>query len=103
MIRSARRTILLVDSSKFGAPAFICTFSELGAIDEVITDDGIGDEPLAALRAQNIRCTVVPVRPTQSGSKGHLPPQARIARVVRDGASAPNLNAAMSSRQVDRF
>ena len=75
MIRSARRTILLVDSSKFGAPAF-CTFSELEAIDEVITDDGIGDEPLAALRAQNIRCTVVPVRPTQSGSKSHLPPQA---------------------------
>ena len=69
MIRSARRTILLVDSSKFGAPAF-CTFSELAAVDEIITDDGIGNEPLAALRSQNVRCTVVPVRSSDSASPG---------------------------------
>lgn len=60
MIQSARRKILLVDSSKFTAPAF-ATFCELSAIDEVITDDGIGAEQLASLKALHANVTVVPV------------------------------------------
>lgn len=60
MIQSARRKILLVDSSKFTAPAF-CTFCDLSAIDEVITDDGIGEEHLSALRAIHPRVEVVSV------------------------------------------
>ncbi|HTW29645.1 MAG TPA: DeoR/GlpR family DNA-binding transcription regulator [Acetobacteraceae bacterium] len=60
MVQSARRTILLVDSSKFGPPAF-CTFCDLSAIEEVITDDGIRPEHLDALRALPTRVTVVPV------------------------------------------
>ncbi|MDQ0395027.1 DeoR/GlpR family DNA-binding transcription regulator [Labrys monachus] len=61
MIRSARRTIALVDSSKFTAPAF-STFCDLSAIDELITDDGILPEHLASLRSYNVKVTVVPVR-----------------------------------------
>jgi DeoR/GlpR family transcriptional regulator of sugar metabolism len=60
MIESARRTILLVDSSKFTAPAF-CTFCELAEIDEVITDEGISAENLSALRSIHPAVTVVPV------------------------------------------
>lgn len=60
MIQSARRTLLLVDSSKFQAPAF-STFCEIQDIDEVITDDGIAPEHLAALRAFSVKVTVVPV------------------------------------------
>lgn len=59
MIRSARRTILLVDSSKFQAPAF-CTFSDLAAVDEVITDDGIAPDASASLSSLNVKVTVVP-------------------------------------------
>ena len=61
MIGSARRKILLVDSSKFTQPAF-ATFCDLSAIDEVITDDGLDAEQLAALRALHPKVTVVPVR-----------------------------------------
>ncbi len=61
MIQSARRTILLVDSSKFQAPGF-CTFCTLAEIDEVITDEGIAPEHLAGLRSSHARVTVVPVR-----------------------------------------
>lgn len=60
MIQSARRTILLVDSSKFQAPAF-CTFCEVTAISEVITDDGISAEHLAMLRSFNVKVTVATV------------------------------------------
>jgi len=62
MIQSARRTILLVDSSKFQAPGF-CTFCTLSDIDELITDDGIAPEHLAGLRSSNARVTVVAVQP----------------------------------------
>jgi DeoR/GlpR family transcriptional regulator of sugar metabolism len=62
MIQSARRTILLVDSSKFQAPGF-CTFCDLSAIDEVITDDGIAPEQLSLLRSSNVSMTVVTVAP----------------------------------------
>lgn len=70
MIQSSRRTILLVDSSKFQAPAF-CTFAELSDMDEVITDDGVTDENLAMLRSFNVTVSVVPVasgRPDESRS-----------------------------------
>lgn len=60
MIQSARRKILLVDSSKFTAPAF-ATFCELSAIDEVITDDGIAQEHLTTLKALHSNVTVVAV------------------------------------------
>lgn len=61
MMKSAQRRILLVDSTKFRPPGF-SVFAELGEIDEVITDDGISDDHLAALRAQDVLVTVVPVR-----------------------------------------
>jgi len=61
MVRSARRTIALIDSSKFTAPAF-STFCDLSAIDELITDDGIQSEHLASLHSFNVKVTVVPVR-----------------------------------------
>jgi len=60
MIQAARRTILVVDSSKFQAPAF-STFCDISAIDEVITDDGIAPEHLSSLRSFNVKVTVVPV------------------------------------------
>lgn len=63
MIQSARRTILLVDCSKFAAPAF-CTFCELSAIDEVVTDAGIAAEHLSALRSVHPRVTLVPTGET---------------------------------------
>ncbi|MBB5751568.1 DeoR/GlpR family DNA-binding transcription regulator [Prosthecomicrobium pneumaticum] len=65
MIQSARRTILLVDSSKFQAPAF-STFCDVSAVDEIITDDGIPAEHLAALRSLNVKVTVVPVTPSEA-------------------------------------
>lgn len=58
MIGSARRTILLVDSSKFQAPSF-CTFGELSQISEVVTDDGIDRDAAAALRMRGTELTVV--------------------------------------------
>ena len=58
MIQSARRTVLLVDSSKFTAPAF-CTFGDLSAIDEIVTDDGINADVLDNLRSLKAKVTVV--------------------------------------------
>ena len=46
MMQSARRRILLVDSSKFRPPCF-SAFGDISEIDEVITDDGIQPETLA--------------------------------------------------------
>ena len=60
MIRSARRTILLVDSSKFQAPAF-STFGNLSEIEEVITDDGVSPEARASLTSICSKVTIVPV------------------------------------------
>lgn len=68
MIQSARRTVLLVDSSKFAAPAF-CTFCELSDVNDVVTDGGISDEALSALRSVHPRVTVVaPEREAHDGS-----------------------------------
>lgn len=57
MIRSARRSILLVDSSKFQAPAF-CTFGDLSQIAEVITDEGVDREAANAMRASGTQLTI---------------------------------------------
>lgn len=58
MISSARRTILLVDSSKFAAPGF-CTLCDVSEIDEVITDDGAPEEALDVLRSAERAVTLV--------------------------------------------
>ena len=58
MISSARKTILLVDSSKFTAPGF-CTLSDISEIDEVITDEGVSQDALAPLHAAERKVTVV--------------------------------------------
>jgi len=58
MLQSARRAVLLVDSSKFTGPAF-CTFAVLADIDEIVTDDGVDPDVLAELRSQRARVTVV--------------------------------------------
>lgn len=60
MRAAARRSILLVDSSKFRHPAF-CTVCEVSDLDEIITDDGIDPPTLAALRQLGIAVTIVPV------------------------------------------
>ena len=60
MIKSARRTLLLVDSSKFTSPAF-CTICSLSDIHEIITDDGIPTDKLQSLRTVGVAVTVVPV------------------------------------------
>ena len=62
MVQSSRRTIVVVDSAKFSAPSF-CTFCELSAIDELITDDGISAEHLDSLYSQDVKVTVVTVKP----------------------------------------
>lgn len=60
MISSARKTILLVDSSKFTAPGF-CTLSDISQIDEVITDEGVSQDALSSLYAAERKVTVVRV------------------------------------------
>ncbi|QND66194.1 DeoR/GlpR transcriptional regulator [Mesorhizobium loti] len=60
MISSARKTILLVDSSKFTAPGF-CTLSDISEIDEVITDEGISQDALSSLHSAERKVTVVSV------------------------------------------
>ncbi|MGD9511871.1 MAG: DeoR/GlpR family DNA-binding transcription regulator [Geminicoccaceae bacterium] len=76
MIRSARRTIVLVDSSKFRAPAFT-TFTTLAEIEELITDDGISAETRSSLAALGVRVTAVPPglgpRTPHSGESGSTP------------------------------
>lgn len=58
MMKSARRRVLLVDSTKFRPPAF-CPFGELTDMTEVITDDGIHPEHLESLQGFGIKITVV--------------------------------------------
>lgn len=61
MISSARKTILLVDSSKFTAPGF-CTLSDISEIDEVITDEGITQDALGSLKSAERKVTIVSVK-----------------------------------------
>jgi DeoR/GlpR family transcriptional regulator of sugar metabolism len=60
ILASARRTVLLVDSSKFTIPAF-CTFGDLSAIDEIVTDDGVDPDVLAELGSLRAKVTVASV------------------------------------------
>jgi len=85
MIQSARRSILLVDSSKFTAPAF-CTFCDLSAVDEVVTDDGIDPDVLSSLRSLHAKVTVVTVDPEAS-------PTGRLERQHLDKSSHASENA----------
>ena len=58
MIRTAQKTIVLADSSKFGRRGFskICDLSD---VDQIITDSNISAHTLAQLRSQGIEVTVV--------------------------------------------
>lgn len=58
MIRSAQKTIVLCDSSKFGRRGFsrIC---EIDNVDQIITDAGIPPHTLEALQQRGIEVTIV--------------------------------------------
>lgn len=58
MIVSARRTILLADSTKFTAPAF-CTLCDASEMHEIITDAGISPDAYSALKATEKFVTLV--------------------------------------------
>jgi len=71
MISSARKTILLVDSSKFTAPGF-CTLSDISEIDEVITDEGISQDALSSLRSAERKVTVVSASTSPASGRSKL-------------------------------
>jgi DeoR/GlpR family transcriptional regulator of sugar metabolism len=58
MISAARKTILLVDSSKFTVPGF-CSLCDVTLLDEVITDKGIRADAMTSLRSTDRPITVV--------------------------------------------
>lgn len=58
MMRAARDTILLADSTKLDSPAF-CSICDATSLAELITDDGIAPADLAQLRAAGVRVSVV--------------------------------------------
>jgi DeoR family transcriptional regulator of aga operon len=60
MIASARRVILLADSSKF-QPAAFCKICEVTAVHEVITDSGAPPKQVAQLRDLGVKVTIVEV------------------------------------------
>ncbi len=62
MIRSARRTLVLVDSAKFQKQPAFCTVCEATAVDELVTDDGLAPATRESLAKLGARCTVVPVQ-----------------------------------------
>lgn len=57
MVRAARRTIVLADSSKFGPPAF-CDVCNLMRVDSIITDRGINPQQRAMLEETGIEIVV---------------------------------------------
>lgn len=65
MIRSAARSILLVDHGKFGRSA-LHFLSDLSAFDEVLTGAPLSPEAAAPLKEAGIRLDIV-----KPGSKGH--------------------------------
>jgi len=67
MIGAARRVVLLADSSKF-QPAAFCKISELGAIQEMITDEGVSQDDAQMIRDFGIELTIVPIgsRPNET-------------------------------------
>ena len=58
LMGAARRTILLADSSKFKQRSF-CAVCSMAELDEVITDDAIDADSLAALREAGVKVTLV--------------------------------------------
>jgi DeoR/GlpR family transcriptional regulator of sugar metabolism len=62
MISSARRTIILADSSKFTVPSFLTSCS-LSEVQELITDDGIPPKHLEAVRSHGVEVTAVAADP----------------------------------------
>jgi DeoR/GlpR family transcriptional regulator of sugar metabolism len=58
MISAARKSILLVDSSKFTVAGF-CTLCDVSDLQEVITDSGISPDALTALKSTDRKITVV--------------------------------------------
>lgn len=58
MISAARRSVLLVDSSKFTLPCF-CSLCDIAEMDEVITDSGIAHEALSVLKSAECNVTIV--------------------------------------------
>jgi len=58
MIASARRSIVLADSSKFTAPNF-CTTCDISEVDEIITDSGVREEMLTPIRLAERCITIV--------------------------------------------
>jgi DeoR family transcriptional regulator, aga operon transcriptional repressor len=75
MLHASRRRILLADSSKFQVPA-LSTVCDLSMFEELITDDGIGAEQLAALRAMRLRVTVVEIDRGSGRAATPIPPAA---------------------------
>jgi DeoR family transcriptional regulator of aga operon len=59
MIAAASRVVLLADSSKF-RPAAFCRICEIDAVDEVVTDDGIGAESAEMVRELGVKLTLAP-------------------------------------------
>ena len=50
MVASARRVVLVADSSKYGARYF-ARFATLGQVDVVVTDTGLSDEQAGEIAA----------------------------------------------------
>jgi DeoR/GlpR family transcriptional regulator of sugar metabolism len=61
MAAAAARTILLIDSSKFGKVA-LHLFADLTDFDLVLCDDGLPDEIAGSLRAAGVNLKIVPVQ-----------------------------------------
>jgi len=57
MVRGGHRVVVLTDSSKFGRESTV-RFAEIGDIDVLITDSGIGSGLLNALRGRDIEVVV---------------------------------------------
>ena len=83
MIRAARRTIVLADSSKLQSPAF-STICDLSEVSELITDEGIDPAELSALRAAGMIVSVVSA-PAAAPRPGGV---ARPAAAPRPGGKA---------------
>lgn len=58
IMRTAKRTVLLADSSKFFTTSF-CTFGQLEDVDLLITDEQLRPEKAAAIRALGVAIEVV--------------------------------------------
>jgi len=61
LIDSARASILLIDSYKFGGPGF-CEVSDLKRFSEVITDAGLAKPEYADLKKRGINLSLAPIR-----------------------------------------